>query len=31
MFLVSKTANGDSVKDGIAFINSLDGNVDGVY
>lgn len=31
MFLVCKMANGDSVKDGIAFINSLDGNVDRVY
>lgn len=31
MFMVRKTANGDSVKNGIAFINGLDGNVDGVY
>jgi len=31
MFLVCKTAKGDSVKDGIAFINGLDGNVDGLY
>ncbi len=31
MFLVCKTADGDSVKDGIAFINGLDGDVDGVY
>ena len=31
MFLVCKMANGDSVKDGIAFINGLDGNVDRVY
>ena len=31
MFLVCKTANGDSVKDDIAFINGLYGNIDGVY
>lgn len=31
MFLVCKMANGDSVKDGIAFINGLYGNVDRVY
>jgi hypothetical protein len=31
MFLVCKTADGDSVKDGIAIINGLDGNVDGLY
>lgn len=31
MFLVCKTTKGDSVKDGIAFINGLDGNVDGLY
>lgn len=31
MFLVCKMADGDSVKDGIAFINGLNGNVDGVY
>lgn len=31
MFLVCKMAKGDSIKDGIAFIDGLDGNVDGVY
>ena len=31
MFLVCKPAKGDGVKDDIAFINGLDGNIDGVY
>lgn len=31
MFLVCKTTKGDGVKDGVAFINGLNGNVDGLY
>jgi hypothetical protein len=31
MFLVCKTAKGDGVEDGVALVNGLDGDVDGVH
>lgn len=31
MFLVCKTAKGDGVEDGVALVNGLNGDVDGVH